>query len=229
MKISSVVTTFFASISFLASAAKAEEPPVSLLRGSEGSKARALWPVGIVGDSAVKGIGEVCYYCEGGLCFNFRGDDSLCEHSCEFGPSQVPRCVPQHFRGRIGEYCIEDYHCSSRNCGSKSSSPYRECKRRSICKSNPNLCKNGGTCEDLSDGSAICHCPFPYKRPFCVEEDDTDCAQEGQRSQQCGALNPDRPKRCCGGLVCDDGAGVKCVPRNSRGYWEDSRGYWEDF
>jgi len=47
-----------------------------------------------------------------------------------------------------------------------------------------------------------------------AREEDVDpdnCAAEGGRSQSCGATNPDRPPTCCVGLVCAEGAGVRCV------------------
>ena len=40
---------------------------------------------------------------------------------------------------------------------------------------------------------------------------DSNCAAKGERSQQCGATNPDRPVLCCSNLICSDGASVTCL------------------
>ena len=40
---------------------------------------------------------------------------------------------------------------------------------------------------------------------------DSNCAAKGERSQQCGATNPDRPEFCCSNLICSDGASVTCL------------------
>jgi len=40
---------------------------------------------------------------------------------------------------------------------------------------------------------------------------DSNCATKGERSQQCGATNTDRPAVCCSNLICSDGASVTCL------------------
>lgn len=56
---------------------------------------------------------------------------------------------------------------------------------------------------------------------ICISEEDlaeedlqpaSTCAVAGDRAQACGADNASRPPVCCDGLICEDGAGVKCVP-----------------
>jgi len=48
------------------------------------------------------------------------------------------------------------------------------------------------------------------------------CAPEGERSQQCGAINPDRPEECCPGLECqfakcvDPGDIAICAPQGEK-------------
>ena len=42
-------------------------------------------------------------------------------------------------------------------------------------------------------------------------EEPQNCAAKGERSQQCGAKNTERPEFCCSGLICSDGASVTCL------------------
>ena len=60
------------------------------------------------------------------------------------------------------------------------------------------------------------------EEPTAVEEEeevppdddppaDSNCAAKGERSQQCGATNTDRPAVCCSNLICSDGASVTCL------------------
>ena len=37
------------------------------------------------------------------------------------------------------------------------------------------------------------------------------CAGVDDRAQDCGAANTARPQSCCAGLVCGEGASVRCV------------------
>ena len=65
----------------------------------------------------------------------------------------------------------------------------------------------------------VCH-PGPQK-VFCTDarnvtlpsttKDGTTCAAEGERAQACGATGAGRPAGCCPGMMCEFGAGVRCV------------------
>ena len=104
------------------------------------------------------------------------------------------------------------------------------------CTSNENLPK-GPTCgtegiKATSCGAApaadrpegccsgfVCH-PGPQSR-YCTDAtnvtlasttgDGTICAAEGERAQACGATGASRPAECCHGMMCEFGAGVRCV------------------
>lgn len=105
-----------------------------------------------------------------------------------------------------------------------------------VCTSNDNLPK-GPTCgtegmKATSCGAApaadrpegccsgfVCH-PGPQSR-YCTDatnvtltsttSDGTVCAAEGERAQACGATGASRPAACCPGMMCEFGAGVRCV------------------
>ena len=104
------------------------------------------------------------------------------------------------------------------------------------CTSNENLPK-GPTCgtegiKATSCGAApaadrpegccsgfVCH-PGPQSR-YCTDatnvtlpsiaEDGAICAAEGERAKACGATGASRPAECCRGMMCEFGAGVRCV------------------
>ena len=66
------------------------------------------------------------------------------------------------------------------------------------------------TANDTSDAEPEAE---PEEEPPMMEPkpDPQNCAAKGERSQQCGATNTDRPEFCCSGLICSDGAGVTCL------------------
>mmetsp|Transcript_591 Transcript_591/g.1243 ORF Transcript_591/g.1243 Transcript_591/m.1243 type:complete len:497 (+) Transcript_591:278-1768(+) len=50
------------------------------------------------------------------------------------------------------------------------------------------------------------------KAPFAVRRVQEDgCAGDGDRAQECGATNADRPQNCCEGFVCAGRGSVRCV------------------
>ena len=65
----------------------------------------------------------------------------------------------------------------------------------------------------------VCH-PGPQK-VFCTDarnvtspsttKDGTICAANGERARACGATGAGRPAGCCPGMMCEFGAGVRCV------------------
>ena len=65
----------------------------------------------------------------------------------------------------------------------------------------------------------VCH-PGPQK-VFCTDarnvtlpattKDGAVCAANGERAQACGATGAGRPAGCCPGMMCEFGAGVRCV------------------
>ena len=48
-------------------------------------------------------------------------------------------------------------------------------------------------------------------------------SEHGEKAQECGAINPDRPLSCCEGYVCAN-TGFKCVGESSTPAVEDESG-----
>jgi len=74
----------------------------------------------------------------------------------------------------------------------------------------PPTCCQGFVC---TPGNAKVTCTaMENLAPVSTTSATSTCAEEGDRAQACGADNPSRPWACCDGLICEEGAGVKCIP-----------------
>ena len=82
------------------------------------------------------------------------------------------------------------------------------------CGATPGADRPEGCCSGF-----VCH-PGPQK-VFCTDarnvtlpsttKDGAICAADGDRAQACGATGAGRPAGCCPGMMCEFGAGVRCV------------------
>ena len=60
--------------------------------------------------------------------------------------------------------------------------------------------------EDAMDGGEVdAGGVVPAPEPTAAAGEDSFCATEGERSQECGAANNSRPPKCCEGFVCEPG------------------------
>ena len=119
--------------------------------------------------------------------------------------------------------CCNGFSCTPGNvkvtCTSNENLPKgptcgTEGMKATSCGAKPAADRPEGCCSGF-----VCH-PGPQSR-YCTDAknvtlpsitgDGTICAAEGERAQACGATGAGRPAECCRGMMCEFGAGVRCV------------------
>ena len=119
--------------------------------------------------------------------------------------------------------CCNGFSCTPGNvkvtCTSNKNLPKaptcgKEGMKATSCGAAPSADRPGGCCSGF-----VCH-PGPQS-VYCTDArnvtlpsttiDGTVCAAEGERARACGAIGAGRPAECCRGMMCEFGAGVRCV------------------
>lgn len=73
------------------------------------------------------------------------------------------------------------------------------------------LCALSATTASAAAATTLRTTTISSKAPFIRRAQEDDCAGDGDRAQECGAANADRPQNCCEGFVCAGRGSVRCV------------------
>eukprot|EP00562_Extubocellulus_spinifer_P000269 CAMPEP_0178480164 /NCGR_PEP_ID=MMETSP0696-20121128/5559_1 /TAXON_ID=265572 /ORGANISM="Extubocellulus spinifer, Strain CCMP396" /LENGTH=303 /DNA_ID=CAMNT_0020107605 /DNA_START=82 /DNA_END=993 /DNA_ORIENTATION=+ len=113
--------------------------------------------------------------------------------------------------------CCEGLFCQKAVCVSSLAECAAQGEKAIECgiaqTSRPETCCEGLVCDALKTCQPIGE--VPTAEPTVFIPPTALCASAGDRAQDCGATNTARPQSCCGDLICEEGAGVRCVDPNA--------------
>ena len=150
-------------------------------------------------------------------------------------PDRPLSCCEGYVCANTGFKCIEETSTpAAEDDASKCAAPLSEHGEKAqecgaVNPDRPLSCCEGYVCANtgLRCISSLTPAPAEDTSTPAAEDDASKCAaplsEHGEKAQECGAINPDRPLSCCEGYVCAN-TGFKCVGESSTPAVEDESG-----
>lgn len=135
----------------------------------------------------------------------------------QFQSPNPPRCIPNDFVGKIGDYCSHNNQCSNRNCFNS------ECRAPAALGQ---ACETNRGCVSGACEGSVCVPPNGTGKAGDFCSTDRHCKSNACRQQKCLAMAKigercDNHRRCAGGRRCDSGPFTqntnRCVPNDGYG------------